>query len=339
MPDRRAHRGPHPEDARLFAAEVHATLRQATGDLCWLMSRGYAHESSLKLVGDRYGLVSRQRIAVARCACSNESAADRQSRQVAPEALRGRPLWIDGYNVLTTIEAALGGGVLLLARDGALRDMASMHGSYRKVAETLPALDLLGRTIADLGVTESLWYLDRPVSNSGRLKGIMEQLAADRGWAWRVDLVDDPDAVLIETARASVGAAVEPDRVGAAVEPDRVGAAVEADSVGAAVEGDSVGAAVVLPPQKDDAPDRAAVQLPPQRPDIVVASADSAILDHCDAWLNLARETVERHVPGANVVDLYSTQEPGTPPLSDDELTAAAAEIFLELDRREAKDD
>jgi hypothetical protein len=81
------------------------------------------------------------------------------------------------------------------------------------------------------------------------------------------------------------------------------------------------------------------VQLPPQRPDIVVASADSAILDHCDAWLNLARETVERHVPGANVVDLYSTQEPGTPPLSDDELTAAAAEIFLELDRREAKDD
>ena len=82
MPDRRAHRGPHPEDARLFAAEVHPALRRATGDLCWLLSRGYARESSLKLVGDRYGLLARQRIAVARCACSDEAAADRQSRQV-----------------------------------------------------------------------------------------------------------------------------------------------------------------------------------------------------------------------------------------------------------------
>jgi len=40
--------------------------------------------------------------------------------------------------------------VILAARDGAYRDMASMHGSYRKVAETLPALELLGRTIAAL---------------------------------------------------------------------------------------------------------------------------------------------------------------------------------------------
>ena len=70
----------------------------------------------------------------------------RQAHQVGAEQLPGATLWLDGYNVLTTIEAALAGGVILAARDGAYRDMASMHGSYRKVAETLPALDLLGRT-------------------------------------------------------------------------------------------------------------------------------------------------------------------------------------------------
>ena len=97
------------------------------------------------------------------------------------ESLAGRPLWLDGYNVLTTVEAALAGGLLLHARDGAYRDMASMHGSYRKVAETQPALEHVGRTAADLGVTECCWYLDRPVSNSGRLKKIMEALAAATG--------------------------------------------------------------------------------------------------------------------------------------------------------------
>jgi hypothetical protein len=113
--------------------------------------------------------------------------------------LAGCRIEIDGYNVLTTIEAALSGGVLLLARDGALRDMASMHGSYRKVDETQPALELIGQTLAGFGVSEALWLLDRPVSNSGRLKKIIEDLAAERGWTWQVELVHDPDAELTQS--------------------------------------------------------------------------------------------------------------------------------------------
>jgi hypothetical protein len=200
VPDRRRHRGAHPEDERLFAPEVHPVLREATADLCWLLSRGYAHESSLKLVGDRYALVARQRVAVARCACSDAAAARRRERQVDAGHVAGRLLYLDGYNVLTTIEAALAGGVLLAGRDGALRDMASMHGSYRKVAETVPALELLGEALATLGAAECRWLLDRPVSNSGRLKAIIEELAAARGWPWRVELVPDPDTILADLA-------------------------------------------------------------------------------------------------------------------------------------------
>ena len=84
MPDQRKHRGPHPEDARLFAAALAPTLRQATADLGWLLSRGYPRESSLKLVGDRYALVSRQRIAVARCAASDQDAARRRDCRRRP---------------------------------------------------------------------------------------------------------------------------------------------------------------------------------------------------------------------------------------------------------------
>ena len=98
--------------------------------------------------------------------------------------------------MLTTIEAALAGGVILAGRDGTYRDMASMHGSYRSVAETRPALELIGRTLADLGVSKCRWFLDRPVSNSGRLKALIEELAAARGWRWQVELVADPDGLL-----------------------------------------------------------------------------------------------------------------------------------------------
>ena len=65
----------------------------------------------------------------------------------------------------------------LLARDMTFRDIASMHGSYRKVEETIPALQLIGQTLIDCGVERSVWYFDQPVSNSGRLKTILRELA------------------------------------------------------------------------------------------------------------------------------------------------------------------
>jgi hypothetical protein len=194
------HRGPHPEDARLFGLEARPILAEAVRDLSWLLSKGYAPDSSLKLVGDRFGLAARQRAAVARCATSDRLAEERLRREAAAVSLRNRPLWLDGYNVLTTVEAALGGGLILVARDGAFRDMASMHGSYRKVSETLPALAILGELLAEFAVSESVWLLDRPVSNSGRLKKIMETLAAENHWPWCVELVPSPDAVLSAAA-------------------------------------------------------------------------------------------------------------------------------------------
>src|SRR5687768_8539447 len=112
MPDKREHRGPHPQDRELFAADQLSALQTATGDLCWLLSRSYASAASLKLVGDRYQLAARQRVAVARCACSDQERVSRRSREATVAEAAGRTLWLDGYNVLTTIEAALAGGVV-----------------------------------------------------------------------------------------------------------------------------------------------------------------------------------------------------------------------------------
>ena len=196
----------------------------------------------MKLVGDRYQLVDRQRAALARCCCPDAARLQREAHRVGAGQLAGRPLWLDGYNVLTTVEVALGGGVILAACDGTYRDIASMHGTYRKVSETLPALELLGGMTAVFGSAGWVWYLDRPVSNSGRLKTIMHDLAAERGWPWRVELVQSPDEVLADAGET-------------------------------------------------------------------IATADSAILDRCRSWFNLARETIDRHVPGANIVPMAAKSE------------------------------
>lgn len=196
MPDVRKHRGPHPGDQRLFAESEWPVLQSAVDDLSWLFGRGYAPDASLKLVGDRYQLKSRQRVATLRSACSRSAVETRESRRLVLDDLHGEVVAIDGFNVLTTIEAALSGGILLRGRDGCVRDMASMHGSYRRVAETIPALRLIGEVLNSAKPAACRWYLDRPVSNSGGLAVMLKQLATEYGWPWETELVDDPDPIL-----------------------------------------------------------------------------------------------------------------------------------------------
>jgi len=198
MPDKRQHRGAHPEDARRFAPETWPALRRAVTHLSWLLSRGYALPSSLKIVGDRFELDARQRIAVRRAACSDQALQCRQATLLPIAQLRGRHLAIDGFNLLTTIETALGGGVLLLCRDGCVRDMASVHGNYRRVAETHQAIGRIGQFLARANVCNCTWWLDRPVSNSGRLRGWLERSAHENDWPWSIQLVPDADRRLID---------------------------------------------------------------------------------------------------------------------------------------------
>ena len=207
MPDKRHHRGAAADDAVAFAPEHWPRLRTAIADLAWLLTHGYAEESSLKLVGDRHDLTARQRLAVRRCAAADQACARRRQRELAPTALRGRELWLDGFNILLTLEVALSGGVLLLGRDGCIRDMAGVHGSYRKVEETQPALELLGEALASLEIKSAVWFLDQPVSNSGRLKQVITETATAHGWPWSVAVVFNPDRELMAATGAVVATA------------------------------------------------------------------------------------------------------------------------------------
>lgn len=212
-------------------------LRVATSEMAWLLGRGYKQKSALKLVGDRHALDERQRLAVGRAACSDESRALRESRRVEAESVEGAALVIDGFNLVITLEAALGGGVLILCRDGCVRDLSSVHGSYRAVEETARAVALAGEVIETLRPSSALWLFDSPVSNSGRLAARVRTLAASRGWHWDVKVEFNPDRSIINS-------------------------------------------------------------------DGVAVTSDSNVLEGVARWLNLGLLVIERHVPGAWLIDL-----------------------------------
>lgn len=199
MPDPRQHRGPHPEDARLFHPDATSDLARATTDLSWLLERGYNDRSALAIVGDRYRLRARQRKAVARCACSDQALQRRRELRRSPQELRDHVVAVDGFNVLITLESWLSGAVVLRGRDGALRDMASVHGSYRRVRETTAAMGLLLTAMGRLGVRDVVCWFDQPVSNSGRIAQLFEKMASDNGGSFSAtaECLADPDRAIV----------------------------------------------------------------------------------------------------------------------------------------------
>jgi hypothetical protein len=199
MPDKRIHRGPHPQDEQLFSPAHLENLSAAVADYSLLLTKSYAENSALKIVGDRFELTQRQRLAVMRSACSDQQLLSRRQRQLKIKSIKNNPLAIDGYNLLITVEAAISGAFIFVGRDGCCRDLASIHGTYRKVEETIPALELIVDFVDSLQPTEVILLLDKPVSNSGRLKKIIDDSLLGDYENFFVRLSVSPDAELIST--------------------------------------------------------------------------------------------------------------------------------------------
>ena len=127
---------------------------------------------------------------------ADESIIKRKAKACTATFLQEKKVVVDGFNLLIWLESALSGAYILQCQDSTYRDIGGIHGSYKRVHQTEPALLLIGTTLHHLGVQSVHWYFDTPVSNSGRLKVQLYEIAAKEGFPWDISLVYNPDQVL-----------------------------------------------------------------------------------------------------------------------------------------------
>jgi hypothetical protein len=118
------------------------------------------------------------------------------ARRTEARAAQGSTLHIDGFNLVIALEVALAGGVLVRGREGALRDLAGLRGSYSVADQTAAALSLVGDYLRPCPPSAARFLLDQRVSNSGRLKTLIERIASPWPFPVAVELVPNPDSVL-----------------------------------------------------------------------------------------------------------------------------------------------
>jgi len=197
--DNGRNRGKRSEDDQLFGSEEQRNkLHNALQDMSYLLSRDYSMKSSIEMVGNRYRLVRRQMLALQGMSCSAAEIAIRKQKQIKKEDLKDQTIYIDGFNLLILMESSLSGGYIFRGMDACYRDISSVHGTYKRVNQTEEVLIQVGKCLKELEVNKAIWVFDRPISNSGRLKTLAYELAAQHQFEWEIMLEYSPDKFLVE---------------------------------------------------------------------------------------------------------------------------------------------
>ncbi len=203
---KQAKRGFVPSDEREFGEESIQKLRIAAKDVYYLINHGYPVTGATRFVGDHYLFSERQRLALARSVSQGEKIASRLSREIS--SIEDETLYIDGFNVIIGLEIAFSDSMLFYCMDGTVRDLAGLRGTYRLIPETDMAVKALLETLEELKVGKAVIYLDRPVSNSGRLKQKILDYASDMSFEVEVVIEDAVDYELKKKPLVASGDAI-----------------------------------------------------------------------------------------------------------------------------------
>ncbi|EQB87049.1 hypothetical protein SDC9_136062 [bioreactor metagenome] len=194
-------RGFNEEDNKWFSHKEIVRLQQAQEELYWLLNRGYKMESTCQFIGNVYQFSQRQRNALQRGTSILSQCENRRASLLENSEIKNKELYIDGFNLIITLEVAMSQGILLLCNDGTIRDIAGLRGSYRIIDKTTKALELIGRSLEELKVSSVKIFLDAPVSNSGRLKSKILNLCESWTCNTEVELTPNPDLLLAKMER------------------------------------------------------------------------------------------------------------------------------------------
>lgn len=203
-----AKRGVDPQDDRWFSKEAVLKLQKAQEEVEWLLNRGYKINGIMDLVGGSYQFSARQRQALKRSTSTKDDYGKRKKRLLPYSSAKDGTIYIDGFNLIITLEVALSGGVLILGNDGVVRDIAGLQGSYRIIDKTDKALELIGKSFGELKVHHAKFFLDAPVSNSGRLREKILKHSLNWNFSTEVELVPNADPILWELERTVTGDSV-----------------------------------------------------------------------------------------------------------------------------------
>lgn len=166
-------------------------LLDAYHDLKYLLNRGYRKGTALNFVANHYKLRKMERYFLARCIFSDKEIENRQKKKRSVEFIRDKTLAVDGFNVMITLESVLERKAIL-CEDGFIRDLKYQRG-YKINEKTEKVLSLLLEFLSKFNPKEVIFFYDKPVSKSGKIAKLTNEVMGKVGLSGVAKVVESPD--------------------------------------------------------------------------------------------------------------------------------------------------
>lgn len=152
-------------------------LSEPAIELRYLLSKGYKRRNATTFVSNHHRLIEQERYILARLVFSPETSKSRSRKKLSCSYLEGCDIFVDGYNVIITIESALKNESIWLSDDGFIRDTSGVFSKHKITDTTLMAVDEMLSTFSALKVKSVTILLDSQMSNSGLLASLIREKA------------------------------------------------------------------------------------------------------------------------------------------------------------------
>ena len=167
----------------------------AARDYRMLLDKDYPVDASLKLVGDRYRLSHNGRMMLYRGILSLKASQINLAKLIRSPWERAS-LGVDGYNILFTLMNYMHGHPMFIATDGFLRDVGGAHGRIADHRGFERMAEIAAEYLAALNLESLTFFLDAPVSSSGRQAGFLREAFTQRSMNAEVRLENGVDHFL-----------------------------------------------------------------------------------------------------------------------------------------------
>ncbi len=164
----------------MSSKDLQIHLEDASYDLKFLLNRGYKKKLALNLVANKYLLNKKGRNYLVRKVFSDHKSIERSNKIVDIDSIANKTIFIDGYNVLISVETICNHdyGSLVMCDDGILRDFKAVFGKYKINPTTENALNKILSVLNRHNPAHIYFFYDSPVSKSGELARMTNSIIA-----------------------------------------------------------------------------------------------------------------------------------------------------------------
>ncbi|KYC45458.1 MAG: hypothetical protein APG12_00125 [Candidatus Methanofastidiosum methylothiophilum] len=167
----------------------------AKKDLYLLLNRNYPKSYALRFVGDHYGLKNEQRYILSRSVFSKSYIDNTRKKKLNLKDIKGKSIFIDGYNVIITTESVLMGKAFV-SMDGLIRDTRNVSKKHKITKDTLESIECILDLLEKYPPESTQVYLDKMMSKSGKISEIIRDGLEERNLRGDSETVSNVDYTL-----------------------------------------------------------------------------------------------------------------------------------------------